>query len=111
MDITIVPDKETPPNICQNDDGMVNLVSQRANLNDEAVRQSERLEGTTGVSSTAAFVEEPRVRETIPARSKSIAAPAEASGHLRPAARRGDSIELDAEAEAQNRAAQVSPRV
>jgi hypothetical protein len=67
MDITIVPDKETPPNIRQNDDGMADLVSQRENLNDEATMQSERLEGTNSVSSTAAFVEEPRVRETIPA--------------------------------------------
>jgi hypothetical protein len=125
MDIPIIPDKETRqtlPNLRQNDDGMVDLGSQQAN--DEAARQSELharvearrvplgecLDGTTDVSSAAGFVEESRVRETTPARSKSTTAPAVASGHLRPTARRGDTIELDAKGDAQNRPAQVGPR-
>jgi hypothetical protein len=122
MDIFI--DKETrktAPNIRQNDDGMMDLGSRQTS--DEAARQSElharvearrvplseRLEGTTGVSSTASFVEEPRIKETIPSRSKSTAAPTE--GHLRLAAQHGDTIELDAKAEERNPAAQVSPRI
>jgi hypothetical protein len=123
MDIPIIPDKETRqtlPNLRQNEDGMVDLGSQQAN--DEAARQSElharvearvplseRLEGTTGVSSAAGFIEESRVRESTPARSKSTTAPAAASGHIRPTARRGDTIELDAKSDARNRPAQVSP--
>jgi hypothetical protein len=122
MDIPIIQDKETRQTRRQNDDGMVDLGSQQANV--EEARQSELharvearraplsepLEGTTGVISAAAFVEVPRVRETTPARSKSTTAPAAASGHLRPTARRGDIIELDAKGDARNRPAQVSPR-
>ncbi|KAH9970782.1 hypothetical protein BGW80DRAFT_537371 [Lactifluus volemus] len=123
MDIPIIPDKEarqTLPNLRQNDDGMVDLGSQQAN--DEAARQSElharveagrvplseHLEGTTSVSSAAGFIEESPVRESTPARSKSTTVPAAASGHLRPTARRGDTIELDAKADARNRSAQPS---
>ncbi|KAH9970781.1 hypothetical protein BGW80DRAFT_1461023 [Lactifluus volemus] len=115
MDPLIIPDKDirhTPPSVRHNDDGKMDLGSQQANDGPHArvearrVPLSEHLESTTGVSSTAEFVEESRTRETIPARSKSTVAPSGASGHLRPAARRGDTIKPDAKAEAQNQAAQ-----
>jgi hypothetical protein len=113
---------------------MADLGSQQAN-DDEAARKSElhardeaaplsELFGravpeiarslftftNTGASSAAPFVEGPQVRETTPTLSKSTIAPARAYGHLRPTARRGDTIALDAKVDAPNQSAQVSPR-
>ncbi|KAH9975040.1 hypothetical protein BGW80DRAFT_127076 [Lactifluus volemus] len=62
----------------------------------------------TGASSAGPFVEGPQVRETTPTLSKSTIAPARAYGHLRPTARRGDTIELDAKVDAPNQSAQPS---
>jgi hypothetical protein len=64
----------------------------------------------TGASSAAPFVEESRVRETTVTHSKSTIAPARAYGHIRPRARRGDTIELDAKDDAPNQPVHVSPR-